>query len=106
MDLGLRDRVCVVTGSTGGIGLATARLLADEGARVVVCGRDASAPSVPGRRAAVAVADLSRAGRARSASSRPRRPSAESTCLVNNVGYAYQLGFDELSDEHWDESGS
>ena len=30
MDLGLRDRVCVVTGSTAGIGLATARLLAGE----------------------------------------------------------------------------
>ena len=28
MDLGLRDQVCVVTGSTGGIGLATARVLA------------------------------------------------------------------------------
>src|SRR6266566_108518 len=40
MDLGLRDRVCVVTGSTGGIGLETARLLAAEGARVVVSGRD------------------------------------------------------------------
>ena len=41
MDLGLRDRVCVVTGSTGGTGLAAARALADEGARVVVTGRDA-----------------------------------------------------------------
>src|ERR671933_457983 len=42
MDLGLRGRVCVVTGSTGGIGLETARLLAAEGARVVVCGRDSA----------------------------------------------------------------
>ena len=40
MDLGLRDRVCVVTGSTAGIGLETARLLAAEGAQVVVTGRD------------------------------------------------------------------
>ena len=40
MDLGLRDRVCVVTGSTGGIGLAAARVLGDEGARVIVAGRD------------------------------------------------------------------
>ena len=31
MDLGLREKICVVTGSTGGIGLATARLLAAEG---------------------------------------------------------------------------
>ena len=40
MDLGLEDRICVVTGSTAGIGLETARLLAAEGARVVVNGRD------------------------------------------------------------------
>ena len=31
MDLGLQDKVCVVTGSTAGIGLAVARLLKDEG---------------------------------------------------------------------------
>ena len=40
MDLGLRDKVCLVTGSTGGIGLETARLLCAEGARVVIVGRD------------------------------------------------------------------
>jgi 3-oxoacyl-[acyl-carrier protein] reductase len=40
MDLGLEDRICLVTGSTAGIGLETARLLAAEGARVVVNGRD------------------------------------------------------------------
>src|SRR6266508_266001 len=40
MDLGLRDRVCLITGSTSGIGLETARLLTAEGARVVVTGRD------------------------------------------------------------------
>ncbi|OLT14687.1 hypothetical protein BJF78_17850 [Pseudonocardia sp. CNS-139] len=40
MELGLRGKVAVVTGGTAGIGLATARLLLAEGARVVVCGRD------------------------------------------------------------------
>ena len=40
MDLGLQDKVCLVTGSTGGIGLEAARLLTAEGARVVVVGRD------------------------------------------------------------------
>ena len=39
MDLGLKDRVCVVTGSTGGIGLETARSLVAEGAHVVTSGR-------------------------------------------------------------------
>lgn len=40
MDLDLRDRVCVVTGGSSGIGLATARLLLGEGARVAIVGRD------------------------------------------------------------------
>ena len=39
MDLGFRDKVCVVTGSTGGIGLATAQQLRDEGATIVTSGR-------------------------------------------------------------------
>ncbi|MBI1200883.1 MAG: SDR family oxidoreductase [Rhodopseudomonas sp.] len=40
MDLGLSDSIAVVTGGTSGIGLATARLLLGEGARVAICGRD------------------------------------------------------------------
>lgn len=40
MDLGLSNAIAVVTGGTSGIGLATARLLLGEGARVAICGRD------------------------------------------------------------------
>lgn len=39
MDLGLADKVAVVTGGSSGIGLETARLLAAEGARVVIAAR-------------------------------------------------------------------
>ncbi|MFE1251031.1 SDR family oxidoreductase [Streptomyces sp. NPDC058741] len=39
MDLGLKDRVYVVTGATRGLGNATARALVEDGARVVVSGR-------------------------------------------------------------------
>ena len=99
MDLGLRDRVCVVTGSTAGIGLETARLLAEEGARVVTCGRRAA--SGAGEELHVQ-ADLSVAGG-------PERVIAEAEAavgpvdvLVNNVGVAYQADFHELSDERWD----
>ena len=36
----LRDRVAIITGATSGLGEAAARLFAEEGARVVVSGRD------------------------------------------------------------------
>jgi 3-oxoacyl-[acyl-carrier protein] reductase len=42
MDLGLRDRVYVVTGGSRGLGLATARELVADGARVVLAARDAA----------------------------------------------------------------
>lgn len=40
MDLGLKDRVYVVTGATRGLGHATARELVADGAKVVLTGRD------------------------------------------------------------------
>ncbi len=43
MDLGLADRVFLVTGASRGLGLATAQALVDDGARVVLCARDESA---------------------------------------------------------------
>ncbi|MCX4773424.1 SDR family oxidoreductase [Streptomyces sp. NBC_01260] len=40
MDLGLKDRVYIVTGATRGLGNAAARALVDDGARVIITGRD------------------------------------------------------------------
>ena len=45
MDLGLSDRVYVVTGASRGLGRACAEQLAAEGARLVLCGRDEEALS-------------------------------------------------------------
>src|SRR6266540_1809594 len=101
MDLGLRDRVCVITGSTGGIGLETARLLVSEGARVVTSGRSEPAPAVgedlhvPG--------DLARPGEPERLIEATVKELGGLDCLVNNVGIARQAKFEELPDEEWDE---
>jgi 3-oxoacyl-[acyl-carrier protein] reductase len=41
MDLGLRGRTAAVAGASSGLGLASAKALADEGVRVAICGRHA-----------------------------------------------------------------
>jgi 3-oxoacyl-[acyl-carrier protein] reductase len=105
MDLGLKDRICLVTGSTAGIGLETARLLVAEGARVVINGRDADraeqARAEVGAAFAVA-ADLSQAGAAAALVAETASALGPVQCLVNNVGDAYQAAFEEVTDEQWD----
>jgi 3-oxoacyl-[acyl-carrier protein] reductase len=94
VDLGLSDAVCLVTGSTGGIGLETAKLLRAEGATVVTTGR--SGGDIP--------ADLSRAGE-------PERVVAETLTrhgrldvLVNNVGWSEVRKLEDVTDDVWQAS--
>jgi 3-oxoacyl-[acyl-carrier protein] reductase len=105
MDLGLRDRVCLVTGSTSGIGLETARLLAAEGARVVVTGRDPArvdrAQNDVGAALGLA-ADLSQPEAPAQLVSGAAEQVGQVECLVNNVGEAYQASFEDITDEQWD----
>ncbi len=104
MDLGLRERTCIVTGSTRGIGLETARLLAAEGARVVICGRDSPRVEQARETAGAAlgvVCDLADPAGPEQLVARALGELERIDVLVNNVGVAYQTGFDELSDEQW-----
>ena len=101
MDLGLKDRVCVVTGATAGIGKETARLLAEEGARVVTCGRSATAPGVG--EALHVVRDLSQAAAPGELVAEAAQELGRVDVLVNNVGVAYHRSFEELTDADWEE---
>jgi NAD(P)-dependent dehydrogenase (short-subunit alcohol dehydrogenase family) len=106
VDLGLRGRVCIVTGSTAGIGLECARLLAAEGARVVVTGRDRDRVEDARREAGAELGvpcDLSRPDAPTELLAETERRVGGVQCLVNNVGEAYQIGFEELTDEQWDD---
>ena len=99
MDLGLDGKRCLVTGSTGGIGLETVRLLVADGARVVTCGRR-GAPGI-GEIEHV-VADLSQAGEPERAVSEAAGALAGLDVLVNNVGIARQARFEDVTDDEWD----
>jgi NAD(P)-dependent dehydrogenase (short-subunit alcohol dehydrogenase family) len=100
LDLGLEDRVCVVTGSTGGIGLATVRLLIEEGARVVTSGRSAA----PGVGEALHVAgDLVATGGPERVIEAAVAELGGLDCLVNNVGVARIAKFQDVTDDEWNE---
>lgn len=99
MDLGLTGRACVVTGSTGGIGLETARLLIDEDALVVTCGRS-EAPGVG--EVLHVVADLSEPGAPETVIDAAVGALDRLDVLVNNVGFSVQAEFEDVTDEEWD----
>jgi len=99
MDLGLEGKACVVTGSTGGIGLVTAQLLVEERARVVTAGRSRA----PGVGEALHVeADLSRPGEPERVVETAAQTLGGLDVLVNNVGSARIARFEEVLDEEWD----
>ncbi|HEX2045074.1 MAG TPA: SDR family oxidoreductase [Gaiellaceae bacterium] len=105
MKLGLEGRVCVVTGSTAGIGRETARLLAEEGARVVVNGRDPGTVDAVAAEVGAALgvaADLSQADAPAELVRRAEEALGRVDCLVNNVGLAVQTSFEEVTDGEWE----
>jgi len=101
LDLGLKDRVCVVTGSTEGIGRETAALLAEEGARVVTSGRRESGPGV-GEALHVA-GDLARPEAPEALIKEAEQQVGPVEILVNNVGFAEIRSFEELTDDNWEQ---
>jgi NAD(P)-dependent dehydrogenase (short-subunit alcohol dehydrogenase family) len=99
MDLGLRDTVCLVTGSTAGIGLATARQLLAEGAHVVTTGR-----SDEGIGELHVAADLTLRGEPERVVETALERFGRLDRLVNNVGGTEIRKLDELTDDDWQAS--
>jgi NAD(P)-dependent dehydrogenase (short-subunit alcohol dehydrogenase family) len=106
MDLKLTEKLALVTGSTKGIGHAIAKLLAQEGGRVIVNGRMQESvdkalseirEEVPDARLEAFAGDLSDAAVA----DQLVRRFPEVEILVNNLGIFRPQPFEEIPDEEW-----
>jgi NAD(P)-dependent dehydrogenase (short-subunit alcohol dehydrogenase family) len=105
----LRDRVALITGGTSGIGRATALLFAQEGAQVVITGRD----EARGREVVAEVeaaggailfvrCDVRFADQCRRAVEETMRTFGQVDILFNNAGVFYPNTAIECSEEEWD----
>ena len=106
MNFGIKDKVAIVTGSTAGIGFASAVGLAREGAQVVINGRQTERVEaaiarlkelVPDAKARGVVADLGGAQGIETLIAQV--PDAD--ILVNNLGIFEPKAFEDIGDDEW-----
>jgi 3-oxoacyl-[acyl-carrier protein] reductase len=111
MDLGLTDKVALVTGSSRGLGLASARSLVAEGCRVSICARGAErlaeaaieveAAARRPKMVTAVQADVSTEAGVQLAIERTVETFGGLDILVNNVGRAAGGDLLETSDAEW-----
>ena len=105
MDLQLKNRLALVSGSTAGIGYAIATALAREGARVIVNGRtraavDTAVAAVTSETGTAALGFAGDLGTAEAAEALVREyPDIE--ILVNNLGIYAPKAFEDIADADW-----
>lgn len=110
MDLNLTDKVAVISGSSKGLGFASARSLAAEGCRVVISARgrealDAAATELAGiagdDKVLAVAADLSTAAGAEAVMAATIERFGRVDILVNNVGKATGSDIAATPDDEW-----
>lgn len=106
MNLGLEGKACVINGGSRGIGLAAARMLCEEGARLLLVARGeedlrAAAEQCPGAEWLALDATAPDAGERVAEECERRFGSVD--VLVNNSGTSSVTPLEELTDEDWDE---
>lgn len=109
MNLGLENKLALVTAATGGLGFATAKALVGEGAHVAICGRDESRIqtavarlTADGGQAVGFVADVSRAEALEKLFAEVQGALGGLDILVSNAGGPPSGGFSALDESQWD----
>jgi meso-butanediol dehydrogenase/(S,S)-butanediol dehydrogenase/diacetyl reductase len=100
------DKVVIVTGAGSGIGAATARRFASDGATVVLAGRtqhklDQVAASLPAGKAVVRVTDVSQQAEVEALVAETVRQFGRLDVLVNNAGVAVEGRITDSSVDDW-----
>src|SRR6266851_4411741 len=110
MELGLKGKVALVTGSSRGIGRGIALALADGGCDLLLTGRDATALDevaksirAKGRQAAISVLDLRAPSAPQALVEAAQREYGGLDILVNNAGTTRRGDFFALTDADWEE---
>jgi 3-oxoacyl-[acyl-carrier protein] reductase len=114
MDLGLQDKVALVTASSRGLGRAVATRLAAEGAHLALCARGEAAlrrtaeeiRTQTGREVLAVPADVSDAGEIKTLVQATLKEFARIDALVINAGGPPPGQFLDLSPEDWEEATS
>jgi len=112
MDLGLKDRVALVTGASRGIGRAIASALAAEGSSLALCSRTENdiqetareISSRHGVKVYAAARDLTKPDAADDFVRESLKALGRIDILVNNIGAGLTRSFDELTGKDWQES--
>jgi 3-oxoacyl-[acyl-carrier protein] reductase len=104
MELGLTDKVCVVTGASRGIGLEVARRLCDEGARVLFVARDAEAleEAADGCGGEFLAVDVTSPEADRRIIATCAEQMGGVDVLVNNAGASRSVALDDLTEDEFD----
>lgn len=109
IDYGLTGKVAIVTGGSDGLGRATARLMAREGANVVICGRrsdylkeaaDALSSETGGSVFAVP-ADVTEGAACENLINATVKKFGRLDILINNAGTSAAASLEAVSDEAW-----
>jgi 3-oxoacyl-[acyl-carrier protein] reductase len=114
VNLELQDKIAIITGSSRGLGLASARALAEEGCRVTICGRGEEALAAAAAdlrkivrsddRVLAVTADLASPGGVEHVIGRTIDAFGGVDILVNNVGLARGSDIVGTSDADWNEA--